>query len=308
MPVLQHPSALTRSGDDGRTGRETPVLSGFAEGYADARPRDLVRRPQVEEDEPHPAVSAAVEMRVVPWIVLAHRPASLSRRPEAASGVPTAEDVAALAEAARRNDLAATVALMDRLCAAGAALDRLYLDLISPAAALLGRMWHDDTASVAEVTIGLACLQRLVHAFGPAFHQDDLRPDPRRRILLAPLPGEQHSFALVLLAEFLRRAGWDADNGRVLSCAELCDVLRREWFALAGISVSCTTRLDTIAATIHALRQASRNRALGIMVGGPLFVEHPELVAQVGADAMAVDGRHAVVQADGLIGLMAGRA
>lgn len=308
MPVFQHPSAPTRSSDDGRTGREPPVLPGFADGYAAARRHHPARRPPVEEDEPHPAVSAAVERRVVPWIVLAHRPAGQPRRTDSADAGPTTDDVAALAEAARRNDLAAAVALMDRLCAAGAPLDRLYLDLISPAAALLGQMWHDDTASMAEVTIGLACLQRLVHAFGPAFHQDDLPPDPRRRVLLAPLPGEQHSFALVLLTEFLRRAGWDADNGRVLSCAELCDLLRREWFALAGISVSCTNRLDTIAATIHALRQASRNRALGILVGGPLFVAHPELVAQVGADAMAVDGRHAVVQADSLLGLMAGRA
>jgi methanogenic corrinoid protein MtbC1 len=241
-------------------------------------------------------------------MVLAHRAAAPPPRDERTGSTPSHQDVAQMAEAARYNDLARVVALVERLCDSGAALDQLYLDLVSPAAALLGQMWHDDTASIAEVTVGLACLQRMVHAFGPAFHQDDLRPDPRRRILLAPLPGEQHSFALVLVAEFLRRAGWDADNGRVLSCAGLCDVLRREWFALAGISVSCTTRLDTIAATIHAMRQASRNRGLGIMVGGPLFTLHPEFVAQVGADAMAVDARHAVVQAESLVGLLAGRA
>ncbi len=305
MAVFQEPSAS--SGSNGEGGRRLAVPRGFAETLGSLHRRTPARA-AADENGSHPEITSAVETRVVPWMVLAHRGAAAPSRAETVGAAPTRDDVIAMAEAARRNDLPAVIGLMDRLCNAGAALDQLYLDLVSPAAALLGQMWHDDTASIAEVTVGLACLQRVVHAFGPAFHQDDLRPDPRRRILLAPLPGEQHSFALVLVAEFLRRAGWDADNGRVLSCAGLCDVLRREWFALAGISVSCTTRLDTIAATIHAMRQASRNRALGIMVGGPLFTLHPEFVAQVGADAMAVDARHAVAQADSLVGLMAGRA
>jgi hypothetical protein len=37
------------------------------------------------------------------------------------------------------------------------------------------------------------------------------------------------------------------------------------------------------------------------MVGGPVFIEHPELVAQVGADATAADAWQAVVQAQGLL-------
>ncbi len=306
MAAFQEPTA-TAGGTGGPNGRDPSMPRGFAEAHGGGRgPRGLFRAP-ADDDGAHPEVASAVETRVVPWMVLAHRAAALPPRQESAGSRPTADDISAMADAARRNDLATLIALVDRLCAAGAALDQLYLDLVSASATLLGQMWHDDTASIAEVTVGLACLQRLVHAFGPAFHQDDLRPDPRRRILLAPLPGEQHSFALVLVAEFLRRAGWDADNGRVLSAAGLCDVVRREWFALVGLSVSCTTRLDTIAATIHAIRQASRNRALGVMVGGPLFTAHPEFVAQVGADAMAVDARHAVVQADSLVGLLAGR-
>lgn len=305
MAAFQEPSATGGDGASGPAGRPL-VLRGFTD--AAAAHRGSAVPSAACEAANHPEVASAVERRVVPWMVLAHRPAPPPPRLEPDSPVPSRHDIALLAEAARRNDLAGAIALLERLLDAGAALDALYLDLVSPAAALLGQMWHDDTASIAEVTVGLACLQRLVHAFGPAFHQDDLRPDPRRRILLCPLPGEQHSFALVLVAEFLRRAGWDADNGRVLSCAGLCELLRREWFALAGLSVSCTTRLDTIAATIHAMRQASRNRSLGIMVGGPLFTEHPEYVALVGADAMAVDARHAVVQADALVGLMAGRA
>ena len=35
-----------------------------------------------------------------------------------------------------------------------------------------------------------------------------VRPPEAHRILLLPVPGEQHSFGLLLLAEFFRRAGW----------------------------------------------------------------------------------------------------
>ncbi len=39
------------------------------------------------------------------------------------------------------------------------------------------------------------------------------------------------------------------------------------------------------------------------MVGGPIFREHPEHVGMVGADATAVDGRHAPVLAESLLDL-----
>lgn len=301
--MFHEPWATAGSSDDPATGRTAswPERAGPARGdpLASSRPADGL-------PDAHPALDDAIASEVVPRIVLAHRPPA-SPPVAAAQGAPAGADIATLAEAARRNDLDAALALIERLCARGAGLETLYLDLVSPAAALLGQMWHDDTASIVEVTIGLACLQRLVHALAPAFHQDDLRPDPQRRVLLAPLPGEQHSFALVLVAEFLRRAGWSVDNGRVLSCAALCDLVRQQWFAVAGLSVSCTTRLDVIAAAVHALRHASCNSAIGVMVGGPLFRDHPEFVAQVGADAMALDARHAVVQAESLAALMAGR-
>ncbi len=259
------------------------------------------------EDRLHPAIAAAVETRVLPWIVLAHRaPNHAGCCCETARGI-SAADIDSLADAARRNDLPAALALIESLCAEGFALDTLYLELVSPAAARLGQLWHDDVVSMADVTVGLSCLQRLVHVLGPAFHQDALRPNPARRILLAPIPGEQHSFALVLVAEFLRRAGWDVDNGRVLSLGGLCSLLRREWFALVGLSVSCTHRIDTIAGAVHAIRAASRNRAIGVMVGGPMFSACPDLVSQVGADAMALNARHAVQQADALVALLASR-
>lgn len=54
---------------------------------------------------------------------------------------------------------------------------------------------------------------------------------------------------------------------------------------------------------IEAARGASRNRDLIVMVGGPLFIENPELVALVGADATARDAKEAVLRADAMVPL-----
>jgi methanogenic corrinoid protein MtbC1 len=89
------------------------------------------------------------------------------------------------------------------------------------------------------------------------------------------------------------------------SSNDLVGIARSEWFAVIGFSVSCTSRMDTLATSIRRVRRVSRNPAVSIMVGGPAFVEHPELVALVGADATATDARQAALQAEALLALRA---
>lgn len=124
-------------------------------------------------------------------------------------------------------------------------------------------------------------------------------------MLLAPAPGEQHTFGLSMVAEFFRRAGWDVWSGPVASRQELVGMVRAAWFAVVGLSVSSERKLDEVATAIRAIRRASRNRSIGVMVGGPMFLEHPDWVARVGADATAVDGRQAIRQAHDLLALLA---
>ena len=68
---------------------------------------------------------------------------------------------------------------------------------------------------------------------------------------------------------------------------------------MIGISIGSHTRLDAVARQIRAVRRASRNRAIGVMVGGPLLIDHPEIASVVGADTTAADGAQAVAQAEG---------
>ena len=74
---------------------------------------------------------------------------------------------------------------------------------------------------------------------------------------------------------------------------------------MLGISVGGSTHLESLTKSIQTSRRASRNLQLGVMVGGPVFVAHPELVSQVGADATAADAAQATIQADRLMTLLA---
>jgi methanogenic corrinoid protein MtbC1 len=47
------------------------------------------------------------------------------------------------------------------------------------------------------------------------------------------------------------------------------------------------------------------NRSIGVLVGGQVFIDHPELVALIGADATATDGKQAVTRAEDMLALLA---
>jgi methanogenic corrinoid protein MtbC1 len=64
------------------------------------------------------------------------------------------------------------------------------------------------------------------------------------------------------------------------------------------LSVATETRIDVLTETIRAIRRASRNRSVGILVGGPILIDKPELASLVGADATAIDGPQAVQRAE----------
>jgi methanogenic corrinoid protein MtbC1 len=77
--------------------------------------------------------------------------------------------------------------------------------------------------------------------------------------------------------------------------------VHNHWFDIVGFSVSSDRRLDELKKDIHDIRRCSRNRYVGIIIGGPMVVAQPDLVASMGADMMSADATTAPQQAHGLI-------
>lgn len=241
-------------------------------------------------------LSRTIEAEIIPRLMLAHR-GGAAAGDESSSPKLTAEDVRHFTAMTLEQEAAALLAYVDEVVARGHSLDRVFLDLFSPTARLLGHMWRDDLLSFTDVTIGMSRLQQVVRQLSPGFEQQEEAGGRRGRILLAPAPGEQHSFGLSLLECFFRRAGWDVCGGSAQTRAELIRSAREEWLDVVGISLSADVSYRAIGSTISAVKKVSRNPSLFVMVGGRYFTDNPNHARQVGADAVGSDAPDALRQA-----------
>jgi len=176
----------------------------------------------------------------------------------------------------------------------GVSLPTIYLELLAPAARRLGEMWEDDDCSFTDVTLGVCRMHQVLIEFSRCFEPTDNSSDEARNALLVPAPGEQHTFGLFMVIEFLRRAGWHCWTGTPASSTELTELVADQHFELIGLSVSAEDALDGLEAEVSRIRRSSRNPDALIMLGGWMFMERPELALEFGADASAANGEEAV--------------
>jgi methanogenic corrinoid protein MtbC1 len=248
-----------------------------------------------------------IEGEVIPRLMLVHRvPYGHSSNGAGAVRVEphqVAEFVSVILCEPPESAMSYVSALQDQ----GVSLESIYLDLLAAAARLLGIRWDTDESDFMQVTLGLRRLQELAHQLSPAFTSEIEPSELGRRVLLVPVPGDQHTFGSLIVAEFMRRAGWDVWDDPAASRDDIIALVQKESFSVVGLSVSCDARLEGLSSLIRAIRRSSRNKSIGIMVGGRPFVERPEQATLVGADVTASDGKEAVAQAQHLLALLADR-
>jgi methanogenic corrinoid protein MtbC1 len=250
-------------------------------------------------------LAQTIEGEVIPRLMLALKGA----RPSDAFAplMPTDRDIAQLAADVLGHDETAGLRFVDSLLARGMALEMIYIHLIAPAARRLGQFWIDDAADFTAVTIGLGRLQQIVRRLSPAFRMGQGTLDDRsvakvrpahRSALIAPDCGEQHTLGCVMVEDFFTRSGWAVTGWPLCRDTSLVDMVRNHHFDLVGLSVGCDSRLGSVAQHIAALRRASRNRSLLVMVGGRTFSDKPTLAPLVGADGTGASGCDAVQTAE----------
>ncbi len=175
------------------------------------------------------------------------------------------------------------------LLAKGVTFQEVLLDLMAPAARVLGERWEDDKASFVEVALGVARMHRILREFDgvPSHLWSDAGLG--RHALLLPAPGEKHSFGLRLVQEFLLRESWTVTNNPVEDVNQLGQLVSQQHFDIVGLSISGETVIEQLFESIRIVRKMSKNRHVKVIVGGHLFVERPDLIESCGSDAYAVD-------------------
>ena len=212
------------------------------------------------------------------------------------------DQVVAFAELALTASVPSLIKYVDILRSDGMAIEAVLLQLLAPAARHLGDLWLEDKLSFLDVTAGLGRLQGIMRALGPDLEGDQTGIIHGKKVLLAPVWGEQHIFGLSVVAAFFRRAGWDVTFEPRIAFEELLILVRAERFTTIGLSVANDRFAEALPRQIKALRSASLNQGVTILAGGAAFSIDPELQKHIGADAVASDATEAVQMAEALSG------
>lgn len=265
------------------------------------RRRSPARKPHdgqsTGDDDCRRSMRGVLEDQIIPRLLVAHRDGAVNARP---TGRLDAH-VAAFANVCAAGDRAAADRLVAQLRAEGHGADSVMVDLVGPAALLLGREWEEDRRSFVDVTLGLVLMHEIIHTMGYEFRDGPKQAGQVRRVMLASAPGSQHVLGLSIVSEFFRKAGWQVVLEVSPSSVELCHAVKNEWFDLVGLSVALDAQLPALPALIGKLKADSRNPAMPVLLGGPVFTISPQQAARFGAQAICTDAREAVATAHALV-------
>jgi methanogenic corrinoid protein MtbC1 len=245
------------------------------------------------------AINTIIESEIIPRLLLAHS-IGPSATAQHKSEIPPSE-AQRFASLPLNTEAAGLMEEVDKFLAQGVSLDAIYIDLLAPAARRLGDMWSADECDFMDVTMGLWRLQEVMRDIAARTP----RPAPTfaapRRILVAPMPGDQHTFGAHMLEEIFAGAGWQSQVLALPERREILNALSHRAFDLAALTITRDCPSAAITSLIKAMRGVSVNPHLSVIIGGNAVNNNPALVAEVGADGTGSDGRAALLVADRLI-------
>lgn len=258
---------------------------GYAEESADSSSQGS---PTENNNQNH--LLPLVEAEIIPRLMQAHTHRDNKNANEAK--LLPADEVVAFTKAILLQDSTVANEQIAKLRSHGLTLDAVYLYLLTPAARYLGELWESDERSFTEVTLGMWRIQQMMYDLSPAFHAGRkplLSLGKQRHILIATLPGSQHTFGLSMLSEFFRSEGWSVLAIPAPDKRELLEALVNNWLDIFALSVSSDRELDNAKNIIEFARKRSCNPEINVIVGGPVFINNPELAESIGADGTSLD-------------------
>jgi methylmalonyl-CoA mutase cobalamin-binding subunit len=238
-----------------------------------------------------------IQSEILPRLLSLHRQDERVVTARTDGEAPRRADIAAFVSLVMADDMEQMRAIADRVILQCGSRDALLNEWLTPAALLLGEMWEHDYCDFTAVTLGLLHLDQLLKETASGLDRPT-RFGHDYRILLLPAPGEQHGFGLGMVADAFREGGWCVRSGAAVPRPKLARLVRHEWFDVFGLSVTSDRHLKGLAACIRAVRAASCNPNLYIMLGGRAIAENPERTRFLGGDATARDAAGALADAN----------
>lgn len=215
------------------------------------------------------------------------------------AGLPGAPpSLAAFIDLIKAGDVEEAIAMALQVRDASNGKVRLRDEYLAAAARSFGTMWNCEDVDFMTVTLAV---YRLGQVLKSCASDGDVVPQYinfSKRILLLPVPGEQHRFGIDIVSAHFREACWDVATGPAMSHAKLVRLIRDEWFDVVALSVTAERYLANLPACIRAMRKASANPFAFILLGGYAISNNEERARFLGADATARTPEDALEQAE----------
>jgi excisionase family DNA binding protein len=180
---------------------------------------------------------------------------------------------------------------------AGTDLEDVYLEVIAPAMAAIGRRWESGEVAVDVEHRASVIAMRIVGRLGHRFAR---RGRTRGTVVVGNPAGERHALPVALLADVVRRAGWEVwELGADVPTASFVRAATEVGHLVAvGVSISTPQCIEAGAEAVAALRPVVNGAA--ILVGGHAVAGGAD-ARELGADGWAPDGRQAVALLEALV-------
>jgi methanogenic corrinoid protein MtbC1 len=186
--------------------------------------------------------------------------------------------------------------VVEAALAAGAELDEIYLEVLSPAMAGIGARWERGELDISLEHRATGIAMRLIGRLGPRFVR---RGRTRGAIVIGTPAGERHALPVAMLADLIRQYGWEvSDLGADVPAESFVHAaLSTPDVVAVGVSITAPTSLDAAREAIAALRKS----APGVMVVvGGRAVSSVEFGIGLGAHHVATDAKGFVDYLEGV--------
>jgi methanogenic corrinoid protein MtbC1 len=181
--------------------------------------------------------------------------------------------------------------VIEAAVAGGTPVADLYAEVFAPALAEVGHMWALDELNVAQEHYATSVTHGLISTLSV---EATAVEGEGRLAVVTSTPDELHLLGAAMVADVLRREGWEVlDLGAATPAAALVELVEAEQPDLVALSASTAGRLPGVADVLAAL--ASLDPRPLVVVGGALFAGQAAAMAtEMGADLVLTDVRDLV--------------
>ncbi len=176
---------------------------------------------------------------------------------------------------------------------AGRPLLDLYLEILQPAQYEVGRLWENNTITVAEEHMATAVTQSVMAQLYPLLPRQ--QQPCHGRLVLTGVQGELHQLGCHMVADVLEAHGWEVRFlGTNMPHAGILRIVEEQQPAAVGISAAMLFNLPKVRDLIEAIRALPGSPPPRIVVGGAAFRAAPGAFREIGADACGLDLKQAI--------------